>query len=95
MTNAAVPNASASAVDQSLLTGESIPVEKQPGDEVAGATVNAGCKTVSGVMEKTRAGKGCGTCKPLVQRIVEWAAGGEVEELYFAAYPLRREPSTF
>ncbi|MFC7533349.1 nitrite reductase large subunit NirB [Actinoplanes sp. GCM10030250] len=42
--------------------------------------VNAGCKTVSGVMDKTRAGKGCGTCKPLVQRIVEWAAGGEVEE---------------
>ena len=25
-----------SAVDQSLLTGESVPVEKQPGDEVAG-----------------------------------------------------------
>ncbi|WP_328469838.1 nitrite reductase large subunit NirB [Actinoplanes sp. NBC_00393] len=42
--------------------------------------VNAGCKTVSGVMDKTRAGKGCGTCKPLVQRIVEWAAGGEAEE---------------
>jgi nitrite reductase (NADH) large subunit len=42
--------------------------------------VNAGCKTVSGVMDSTRAGKGCGTCKPLVQRIVEWAAGGEAEE---------------
>jgi nitrite reductase (NADH) large subunit len=42
--------------------------------------VNDGCKTVSGVMDKTRAGKGCGTCKPLVQRIVEWAAGGAVEE---------------
>ncbi|MEV6304703.1 nitrite reductase large subunit NirB [Actinoplanes sp. NPDC051861] len=42
--------------------------------------VNAGCKTVNGVMDKTRAGKGCGTCKPLVQRIVEWAAGGDVEE---------------
>jgi Cu+-exporting ATPase len=36
----------ASAVDQSLLTGESIPVEKQPGDEVAGATVNAGGRLV-------------------------------------------------
>ncbi|MEV0900128.1 nitrite reductase large subunit NirB [Actinoplanes sp. NPDC049802] len=44
------------------------------------AVVHDGCKTVSGVMEKTRAGKGCGTCKPLVQRIVEWAAGGEAEE---------------
>ena len=50
------------------------------------ATVQSGCKTVSGVMDKTRAGKGCGTCKPLVQRIVEWAAGGEVEEDPAASY---------
>jgi P-type Cu+ transporter len=35
-----------SAVDQSLLTGESIPVEKAPGDAVAGATVNAGGRLV-------------------------------------------------
>jgi P-type Cu+ transporter len=35
-----------SAVDQSLLTGESIPVEKHPGDQVAGATVNAGGRLV-------------------------------------------------
>jgi P-type Cu+ transporter len=35
-----------SAVDQSLLTGESLPVEKAPGDEVAGATVNAGGRLV-------------------------------------------------
>jgi P-type Cu+ transporter len=35
-----------SAIDQSLLTGESLPVEKQPGDEVAGATVNAGGRLV-------------------------------------------------
>ncbi|MBL7259345.1 nitrite reductase large subunit NirB [Paractinoplanes lichenicola] len=50
------------------------------------ATVQQGCKTVSGVMDKTRAGKGCGTCKPIVQRIVEWAAGGEVEEDPAASY---------
>jgi copper chaperone CopZ len=31
-----------SAIDRSLLTGESIPVEVGPGDNVAGATVNAG-----------------------------------------------------
>ena len=30
----------ASAVDESMLTGESLPVEKQPGDEVFGATLN-------------------------------------------------------
>jgi Cu+-exporting ATPase len=35
-----------SAVDQSLLSGESIPVDKQPGDEVAGASVNAGGRLV-------------------------------------------------
>jgi Cu+-exporting ATPase len=35
-----------SAVDQSLLTGESVPVEKGPGDEVAGATVNAGGRLI-------------------------------------------------
>jgi nitrite reductase (NADH) large subunit len=42
--------------------------------------VEAGCKAVNGVMDKTRAGKGCGTCKSLVAQIVEWAAGGAVEE---------------
>ncbi|MDX6690848.1 MAG: P-type Cu+ transporter [Solirubrobacteraceae bacterium] len=31
-----------SAVDRSLLTGESVPVDVQPGEEVAGGTVNAG-----------------------------------------------------
>lgn len=31
-----------SAIDRSLLTGESLPVEVGPGDEVTGATINAG-----------------------------------------------------
>ncbi|MCW2912986.1 MAG: heavy metal translocating P-type ATPase [Actinomycetia bacterium] len=35
-----------SAVDQSLLTGESVPVEKRPGDDVVGATVNVGGRLV-------------------------------------------------
>jgi nitrite reductase (NADH) large subunit len=43
-------------------------------------TVNGGCKTVSGVMEATRAGKGCGSCKGLVAQLLEYAAGGVVEE---------------
>ncbi|MCW3000216.1 MAG: heavy metal translocating P-type ATPase [Solirubrobacterales bacterium] len=41
-----VIEAGTSAVDQSLLTGESVPVEKQPGDEVVGATVNVGGRLV-------------------------------------------------
>jgi P-type Cu+ transporter len=35
-----------SAVDMSMLTGESVPVEVQPGSDVAGATVNAGGRLV-------------------------------------------------
>ncbi|WP_330255271.1 nitrite reductase large subunit NirB [Nocardia sp. NBC_00565] len=44
------------------------------------ACVNGGQKTVPGVMTATRAGKGCGSCKTLVAQIVEWAAGGVVED---------------
>jgi Cu+-exporting ATPase len=36
----------ASAVDQSLLTGESVPVEKGPGDAIVGGSVNAGGRLV-------------------------------------------------
>jgi nitrite reductase (NADH) large subunit len=45
------------------------------------ACVAAGEHSVAGVMAKTRAGKGCGSCKSLVAQIVEWAVeqgGGEV-----------------
>jgi Cu+-exporting ATPase len=35
-----------SAIDASLLTGESVPVEVKPGDDVTGATVNAGGRLV-------------------------------------------------
>ncbi len=43
-------------------------------------TVKSGCKTVSGVMDATRAGKGCGSCKLLVKQVVELAADGALEE---------------
>jgi nitrite reductase (NADH) large subunit len=42
--------------------------------------VRDGTTSVSGVMAKTKAGKGCGSCKELVCQIVEWAAGGAVTE---------------
>jgi nitrite reductase (NADH) large subunit len=42
--------------------------------------VRGGETSVSGVMAKTKAGKGCGSCKELVGQIVEWAAGGAVTE---------------
>ena len=43
-----------SAVDESMLTGEPMPVAKEPGDEVIGATINA---SGSFVMRATRVGR--------------------------------------
>ncbi|MCK0174414.1 nitrite reductase large subunit NirB [Mycolicibacterium sp. F2034L] len=42
--------------------------------------VRDGETSVAGVMAKTKAGKGCGSCKELVGQIVEWAADGAVTE---------------
>jgi Cu+-exporting ATPase len=43
-----------STIDESMVTGESVPVKKQPGDEVIGATLN---KTGSFQLRATRVGK--------------------------------------
>jgi len=52
-----------SAVDESMVTGESVPVEKRPGDEVVGSTINEnGVLTV----EATRVGE-----ETAIQQIVE------------------------
>ncbi len=48
--------------------------------EAIGACVKSGRKTTKAVMDATRAGMGCGSCKSLVGEVVAWFAGGAVEE---------------
>jgi nitrite reductase (NADH) large subunit len=45
-----------------------------------GACVAGGARTSKAVMTATRAGMGCGSCKGLVNELVTWFCGGEVEE---------------
>ncbi|WP_018654293.1 heavy metal translocating P-type ATPase [Actinomadura flavalba] len=63
-----------SAVDASLLTGESVPVEVAPGDTVAGATVNAGGRLL---VRATRVGSD--TQLAQMARLVEEAQSGKAE----------------
>lgn len=44
------------------------------------ACVKNGKRSAKAVMDATRAGMGCGSCKSMVTDIVQWACGGEVEE---------------
>ncbi len=62
----------ASAVDASLLTGESVPVEVAPGDAVAGATINAGGRLV---VRATRVG--ADTALAQIGRLVTEAQTGK------------------
>src|SRR5919202_628257 len=62
----------ASAVDASMLTGESVPVEVGPGDAVVGATVNAGGRLV---VRATRVGSETQLAK--MARLVEEAQNGK------------------
>ncbi|MCL4515718.1 MAG: heavy metal translocating P-type ATPase [Firmicutes bacterium] len=61
-----------SAVDESMLTGESIPVEKSAGDEVIGATIN---KNGALRFEATKVGKD--TALAQIIRLVEEAQGSK------------------
>ena len=61
-----------SAVDRSLLTGESVPVEVAPGDAVTGATVNAGGRIV---VRATRVG--ADTALAQIGRLVTRAQSGK------------------
>ncbi|MDA8186276.1 MAG: copper-translocating P-type ATPase, partial [Actinomycetota bacterium] len=61
-----------SAVDQSMLTGESVPVEVGPGDAVAGATVNTSGRLV---VEATRVG--ASTALAQIARLVADAQAGK------------------
>jgi Cu+-exporting ATPase len=61
-----------SAIDRSLVTGESIPVEVGPGDEVTGATINVGGRLV---VRATRVG--ADTALAQIGRLVTEAQSGK------------------
>ncbi|MCK2214342.1 heavy metal translocating P-type ATPase [Actinomadura sp. ATCC 31491] len=63
-----------SAVDASMLTGESVPVEVKPGDAVTGATVNAGGRLV---VRATRVG--ADTRLAQMAKLVEEAQTGKAQ----------------
>ena len=64
----AVVVAGTSAIDRSLLTGESIPVDADPGDEVAGGALNA-----TGVLTLRTARIGADSTAARITRLVEQA----------------------
>ena len=61
-----------------------------------GAAVEVGNRTLIAVMNATRAGKGCGSCKGLVGDVIAWFAGGTVEEdpavhYYVPCIPMKKQ----
>lgn len=61
-----------SAVDESMLTGESIPIDKTPGTRVAGATINT-----SGVLTVSATAVGGDSSLAQIVRLVEEAQAGK------------------
>jgi Cu+-exporting ATPase len=62
----------ASTIDEAMITGESVPVKKQPGDEVIGATIN---KTGSFKFRATRVGTD--TALAQIVKLVQQAQGSK------------------
>jgi Cu+-exporting ATPase len=67
-----VVESGSSAVDQSLVTGESVPIEVGPGEEVVGATINVGGRLV---VRATRIGED--TALAQIARLVTGAQSGK------------------
>jgi cation-transporting ATPase V len=104
-----VVQAGDSAVDESMLTGESVPVDKAVGDTVAGATVNT-----NGVLTVRATAVGADTALAQIVRLVEEAQGSKaavqaladrisavfvpvvagIALLTFAAWALAGDPTT-
>lgn len=62
--------------------------------EIVDVILNDGCKSVSAVGAKTKAGKGCGSCRSLVARIIESCVGkvsyDAAEHYYVPGIPLEK-----
>jgi nitrite reductase (NADH) large subunit len=87
--------------------GKKITLDEMPADSqvcncngvskgAIGACVSAGKRSPKLVMEATRAGMGCGSCKGLVADLVTWFCGGEADEdpsvhYYVPSIPLNKK----